>query len=144
MFYGPAEVPHSRIGTRCQYGSPSSLCFAPLEKGAWSGACLATDIAEKRHALTSRTAVPFDFPPCLPVRPRASPRYPGADSSINSGTLSKLRTASQTVLVTILATPQIEHFPGCLFNPKSPAILVTWRSFMRTLEILSSFRRQSS
>jgi hypothetical protein len=33
--------------------------------------------------------------------------------------------ASQTVLVTILATPQIEHFPGCLFNPKSPAILVT-------------------
>src|ERR1039458_7856120 len=40
--------------------------------------------------------------------------------------------------------PQIEHFPGCLFNPKSPAILVTWRSFTRTLEILTSFRRQSS
>jgi hypothetical protein len=20
MFYGPAEIPHSRIGTRCQYG----------------------------------------------------------------------------------------------------------------------------
>jgi hypothetical protein len=33
---------------------------------------IAADNTSKRHALASRTAVPFDFPPCLPKPPTGS------------------------------------------------------------------------
>ena len=43
-----------------------------------------------------------------------------------------------------LPTPQTEHLPGVLLKPKSAAIAVKLRSFMRVLEICRIFRRQSS
>src|ERR1039457_2831530 len=46
MFYGPAELRHSRIGAWCQYAPSSSSSCARLEKGARSGECLATEYCD--------------------------------------------------------------------------------------------------
>ena len=75
-------------------------------------------------------------------------RLAGWGAYIRAMRAAKLMTQSPNyrlaVWFTSLATPQTEHLPGFLLKPKSAAIAVTLRSFMRVLEICRIFRRQSS